>query len=153
MKTTTSINPATEEEVATYNRISKKKIANKITAAHKTYQSWKKTDFKERAALMHQLATILETKKEKFAKIATEEMGKTIAQSRKEIEKCALVCRYYADNAEELLANQIVDTEAANSYVTYQPLGVVLAIMPWNFPFYQVIRFAAPALMAGIQRF
>ncbi|MCG1036529.1 NAD-dependent succinate-semialdehyde dehydrogenase [Polaribacter sargassicola] len=149
MQTTISINPTTEKEIASYNRISIKETENKIVIANKTYQSWKKTSFKERAILMHKLADILETNKEKYAQIATEEMGKIITQSVKEIEKCALVCRYYADNAEKLLANETIKTEASKSYVTYQPLGAVLAIMPWNFPFYQVIRFAAPALMAG----
>ncbi|WP_405606268.1 NAD-dependent succinate-semialdehyde dehydrogenase [Polaribacter sp. Asnod1-A03] len=149
MQTTTSINPATEEEIASYNRISIKTAEDKIAIANKTYLSWKTTSFKERAILMSKLADILEANKEEYAKIATQEMGKLITQSRKEVEKCALVCRYYADNAEKLLADEIIKTEAAKSYVTYQPLGITLAIMPWNFPFYQVIRFASPALMAG----
>lgn len=107
------------------------------------------TSFEERSKLMHKLADIFDKKKNEYANLATEEMGKIISQSKKEIEKCALVCRYYADNIEELLADKIIETEAKKSYVTYQPLGVTLAVMPWNFPFYQVIRFAAPALMTG----
>ncbi|MBC7418804.1 MAG: NAD-dependent succinate-semialdehyde dehydrogenase, partial [Pedobacter sp.] len=91
----------------------------------------------------------LEKNKEEYAQLATGEMGKTIGQARKEIEKCVWICRYYADNTKELLANKIVKTEATKSYVTFQPIGVILAVMPWNFPFYQVIRFAVPALMAG----
>ncbi|MCY7292699.1 MAG: NAD-dependent succinate-semialdehyde dehydrogenase, partial [Ferruginibacter sp.] len=120
-----------------------------IATAGKAFQQWKKTTFAERAAFMHNLAEILENNKAEYAKLITAEMGKTFAQAIKEVEKCALVCNYYADKAEELLGNEIVATEASKSYVTFQPLGVVLAVMPWNFPFYQVIRFAAPAIMAG----
>ncbi|WP_282071754.1 NAD-dependent succinate-semialdehyde dehydrogenase [Polaribacter atrinae] len=149
MKTTTSINPATEEEIANYNRISEKTTKDKVAKANETYKTWKKTSFDERSKLMHKLATIFDENKEKYAQLMTEEMGKVIDQSRKEIEKCALICRYYADNIADLLADKIVKTEASKSYVTFQPLGVTLAIMPWNFPFYQVIRFAAPAVMTG----
>ncbi|WP_341221429.1 NAD-dependent succinate-semialdehyde dehydrogenase [Polaribacter atrinae] len=149
MKTTTSINPATEEEIANYTRISEKTTKDKVAKANETYKTWKKTSFDERSKLMHKLATIFDNNKEKYAQLMTEEMGKVIDQSRKEIEKCALICRYYADNITDLLADKIVKTEASKSYVTFQPLGVTLAIMPWNFPFYQVIRFAAPAVMTG----
>ncbi|OAD45643.1 NAD-dependent succinate-semialdehyde dehydrogenase [Polaribacter atrinae] len=149
MKTTTSINPATEEEIANYTRISEKTTKDKVAKANETYKTWKKTSFDERSKLMHKLATIFDNNKEKYAQLMTEEMGKVIDQSRKEIEKCALICRYYADNIADLLADKIVKTEASKSYVTFQPLGVTLAIMPWNFPFYQVIRFAAPAVMTG----
>ncbi|QXP67000.1 NAD-dependent succinate-semialdehyde dehydrogenase [Polaribacter sp. AHE13PA] len=149
MKTITTINPATEEEITTYNRISKKTTKEKVAKANDAYKSWKKTSLEERSKLMYKLADIFGNNKEKYAQLATQEMGKVIEQSRKEIEKCALICRYYADNITELLADKIVETEASKSYVTFQPLGVTLAIMPWNFPFYQVIRFAAPAVMTG----
>ena len=149
MKTITTINPATEEKIASYNRISEKNIKEKVAKANESYKSWKKTSLDERSKLMHKLADIFDENKEKYAQLATQEMGKIIEQSRKEIEKCALICRYYADNITELLADKIVETEASKSYVTFQPLGVTLAIMPWNFPFYQVIRFAAPAVMTG----
>ena len=149
MKTITTINPATEEKIASYNRISEKNIKEKVAKANESYKSWKKTSLDERSKLMHKLADIFDENKEKYAQLATQEMGKIIEQSRKEIEKCALICRYYADNITELLADKIVTTEASKSYVTFQPLGVTLAIMPWNFPFYQVIRFAAPAVMTG----
>ncbi|QXP69105.1 NAD-dependent succinate-semialdehyde dehydrogenase [Polaribacter sp. R2A056_3_33] len=149
MKTITTINPATEEEITTYNRISKKTTKEKVAKANDAYKSWKKTSLEERSKLMYKLADIFDNNKEKYAQLATQEMGKVIEQSRKEIEKCALICRYYADNITELLADKIVETEASKSYVTFQPLGVTLAIMPWNFPFYQVIRFAAPAVMTG----
>ncbi|MGY0407096.1 MAG: NAD-dependent succinate-semialdehyde dehydrogenase, partial [Polaribacter sp.] len=149
MANTTSINPATGEKVAEYNRINVVEATKKVAQAKKAYDSWKKTSFEERSALMHKLADVLAENKEKYAQLATEEMGKTIVSSRKELEKCELICRYYADNIATLLGNEMVKTEATKSYVTFQPIGVVLAVMPWNFPFYQVIRFAAPALMAG----
>lgn len=149
MENTIIINPATGEKAAEYDRITINEAKEKISHANKTYTGWKLKSFKERAAFMHKLADILDENKEEYAQLATQEMGKVIGQSRKEIEKCALVCRYYADNTEALLTDEIVKTEATKSYVTFQPIGVVLAVMPWNFPFYQVIRFAAPALMAG----
>ena len=149
MKTTTSINPATEEEIASYNRITAEAALEKVAEANKAYTTWKKTTFAERSKLMHRLADIFDENKEKYAQLATQEMGKVIGQARGEIEKCALICRYYADHIETLLADKTVTTEATKSYVTFQPLGVTLAVMPWNFPFYQVIRFAAPAIMTG----
>jgi len=149
MKKATSINPATEKEIASYERISPKTAKDKVAKANEAHQSWKKTTFEERSKLMNNLADIFEEKKEEYAQLATQEMGKIINQSISEIEKCAKICRYYADNIEELLADEIIKTEAKKSYITYQPLGVVLAVMPWNFPFFQVIRFAAPAVMTG----
>ena len=149
MENTIIINPATGEKIAEYDRITINEAKEKISQANKTYTSWKLKSFKARADFMHKLADILDDNKEEYAQLATQEMGKVIGQSRKEIEKCALVCRHYADNTEALLTDEIVKTEATKSYVTFQPIGVVLAVMPWNFPFYQVIRFAAPALMAG----
>ncbi len=149
MENTIIINPATGEKITEYNRITIDQVLEKINQSNTTYASWKQKSFKERAAFMHKLADILDENKEEYAQLATQEMGKVIGQSRKEIEKCALVCRYYADNTEALLKDEIIKTEATKSYVTFQPIGVVLAVMPWNFPFYQVIRFAAPALMAG----
>tara|TARA_R110000868_G_scaffold15443_9_gene70424 strand:+ start:4407 stop:5774 length:1368 start_codon:yes stop_codon:yes gene_type:complete len=149
MTSTIIINPATGEKIAEYDRITLNQAKEKIAQSRKIYDSWKQKTFEERAKLMHQLADVLDVNKEEYAQLATKEMGKTIGQSRKEIEKCALVCRYYADYSKGLLADEIVKTEATKSYVTFQPFGVILAVMPWNFPFYQVIRFAAPALMAG----
>ena len=149
MSTALSINPTTGKQIAEYKRIDADIAKATIATAGKTFQQWKKTTFEERTVCMHKLATILENNKHEYAKLITAEMGKTLAQAIKEIEKCALVCNYYADKAEALLANEHIATEASKSYVTFQPLGVVLAVMPWNFPFYQVIRFAAPAVMAG----
>ncbi|MGS2763052.1 NAD-dependent succinate-semialdehyde dehydrogenase [Sinomicrobium sp. M5D2P9] len=149
MSKATTINPVNGEMVAEYERIDTSKAKEKISQARKTYTSWKKTSFAERSKLMHALADLFDANKEEYARLATIEMGKTIVQARKEIDKCAWVCRYYADNAESFLGKEMVDTEATRSYVTFQSMGVILAVMPWNFPFYQVIRFAAPALMAG----
>lgn len=149
MSSTTTINPATGENIASYDRISGQEAKDKIATAQQVYASWKMKSFSERAKLMNSLATIFEENKEEYAQLATREMGKVIGQSRKEIEKCALICRYYAEHTQELLADKSVATEATKSYVTFQPLGVILAVMPWNFPFYQVIRFAVPTLMAG----
>lgn len=149
MSSVTTTNPATEESIKTYNRLKESEVFEIIEKTNKTQQTWRNTNFDERSKLMHALADIFDERREEYAQLATQEMGKTIVQSRKEIEKCAKICRYYADHAAELLANETVDTEAYKSYITFQPLGVILAVMPWNFPFYQVIRFIVPALMAG----
>jgi len=149
MEYSITINPATGEEVAKHKRLNTKEIQEKITISDSAYSLWKNKSFNERSVYMHRLATILEENKEEYAQLATREMGKVIGQSRKEIEKCAWICRYYADNTANLLADEMIATEASKSYVTFKPIGVVLAVMPWNFPFYQVIRFAVPALMAG----
>lgn len=149
MKTIHSINPATEEKIDSYDRISVEIAKEKIEVTQKAYLKWKSTSFEVRSKLMRKLADIFDDKKEEYAQLATKEMGKIIKQSRSEIEKCAKICRYYADNIQELLADETIQTEAKKSYVTFQPLGVTLAVMPWNFPFYQVIRFAIPAIMTG----
>src|SRR5690606_15045641 len=144
-----TINPANGETVNEYERIDALKAKEKIALAGEAFTFWKKTSFAERSKLMHTLADLFDANKEKYARLATTEMGKTIVQARKEIEKCAWICRYYADNVETLLEKEMINTEATKSYVTFQPIGVILAVMPWNFPFYQVIRFAVPAIMAG----
>lgn len=144
-----TINPANGETVNEYERIDILKAKEKIALASDVYTSWKQTSFAERSKLMQALADHFEDNKEEYARLATTEMGKTIVQARKEIEKCAWICRFYADHSESFLAKEIVATEATSSYVTFQPMGVILAVMPWNFPFYQVIRFAVPAIMAG----
>jgi len=149
MATAKSINPATGETIKEYNRISTKEALAKIAASKMEFHQWKQKTFAERAKLMYALADVLDENKEEYAQLTTREMGKIIGQARKEIEKCALVCRYYAEHAATLLADETVKTEATKSYVTFQPIGVILAVMPWNFPFYQAIRFAAPSLMAG----
>ncbi|CAH8285845.1 succinate-semialdehyde dehydrogenase/glutarate-semialdehyde dehydrogenase [Mariniflexile fucanivorans] len=149
MNKAVSINPVTEETIAEYDRISTEDANSKIEKAHMAFKNWKTTTYTERAKLLYKLAEVFENNKEDYAQLATLEMGKTTQQAKKEVEKCAWICKYYADHGADLLKDVLVDTEASKSYVTYQPLGVVLAVMPWNFPFYQVIRFAVPALMAG----
>ncbi|OSY87584.1 succinate-semialdehyde dehydrogenase [Tenacibaculum holothuriorum] len=149
MATTTIINPATGKKVAEYQRIDVSEAKQKVAQSKNTFDSWKKLSYDERATYMRKLAKVFEKNKETYAQLATQEMGKTITQARKEMDKCILIINYYADNIHTLLDNENVKTEATKSYVTFMPIGVILAVMPWNFPFYQVIRFAAPALMAG----
>ena len=144
-----TVNPATEEIVKTFNEMSIEEVESIIEKSHETFLSWRKKSFSERSELMHKAASILREKKNEFGKIMTLEMGKPIRQAEAEAEKCAWVCDYYADNAESILKEEFIQTDASESYVRFDPLGVVLAVMPWNFPFWQVFRFAAPALMAG----
>ncbi len=144
-----SINPATEEVLQKYQRITSHQAEELIAKTNERFAEWKHLSFAQRAAFMHEAAQILEKDKQAYATLITNEMGKTYAAAVAEIEKCALVCRYFADNAEQFLKPQNVATEAYDSFITFEPLGAILAIMPWNFPFYQAIRFAAPALMAG----
>jgi succinate-semialdehyde dehydrogenase/glutarate-semialdehyde dehydrogenase len=144
-----TINPATGETLQTFDELSALQLEHKLQLAADTFRTYRRTSFAERAERMRQAAALLEVDKQKFARLMTIEMGKPIKGAIQEIEKCALVCRYYAENAERHLADQVVETNATRSYVHFQPLGPVLAVMPWNFPFWQVFRFAAPALMAG----
>jgi len=144
-----SINPFTEKLIKEYNEMSATEIDEIIQSADKAFTEWKEVDFKQRAELMKNTAQVLQNRKEDLAKQMTLEMGKPILQSVAEVEKCTWVCEYYSDNTERFLNDEIIDTEASKSFVSYQPLGVVLAVMPWNFPLWQVFRFAAPALMAG----
>ena len=144
-----SINPATGETLKTFTALSAAQIEEKLQLAAVTFRAYRQTPFTERARMMTRAAEILETEKQAFGETMTTEMGKPIKAAISEAEKCAWVCRYYAENAPQHLADQIVETNAQKSYVHFQPLGPVLAVMPWNFPFWQVFRFAAPALMAG----
>ena len=144
-----SINPTTGETLKTFEALNKDQLQEKLQLAADTFRTHRRTSFKERAQLMSRAAEILENEKQTFGKLMTTEMGKPIKAAVAEAEKCAWVCRYYAENAERHLADQVVETNAQKSYVHFQPLGPVLAVMPWNFPFWQVFRFAAPALMAG----
>ncbi len=144
-----SINPATEEEIKIYQEMDNDEIDKILSNTYSAYLNWIKTGFAERASIMKKAAEVLRTKKDKWANIMTLEMGKPISQSMGEVEKCAWVCDYFAGNAEKFLSDQTIESDASNSFVTFRPLGVVLAIMPWNFPFWQVFRFAAPNLMAG----
>ena len=144
-----SINPTTGETLKTFTALNETQIEEKLQRAANTFQSYRRTPFAERELLMFRAAEILEADKQELARLMTTEMGKPIKSAVQEAEKCALVCRYYADNARRHLADQTVETNATRSFVQFQPLGPVLAVMPWNFPFWQVFRFAAPALMAG----
>jgi succinate-semialdehyde dehydrogenase/glutarate-semialdehyde dehydrogenase len=144
-----SINPTTGETLKTFDALSAEQIEQKLQLAADTFQTYRQTRFHERSRMMLRAAEILETEKRALGKLMTLEMGKPIKAAIAEAEKCAWVCRYYADAAQQHLADQLVKTEAAKSYIRFQPLGPVLAVMPWNFPFWQVFRFAAPALMAG----
>jgi succinate-semialdehyde dehydrogenase/glutarate-semialdehyde dehydrogenase len=144
-----SINPTTGQTLKTFNALSAKQIGEKLQLAADTFHSYRRTPFAERTRMMLRAAEILETRKNEFAKVMTTEMGKPLKAAVSEAEKCAWVCRYYAETAHEHLADKVVETNARKSYVRFQPLGPVLAVMPWNFPFWQVFRFAAPALMAG----
>ena len=144
-----SINPATGETIKTFEPLNETQIDEKLQRAAETFTSYRRVTLAARESMMLGAADILETEKDNFARMMTTEMGKPIKGAVGEVEKCAWVCRYYAETAKQHLADQIVETNAARSYVRFQPLGPVLAVMPWNFPFWQVVRFAAPALMAG----
>ncbi len=143
------INPATGEFVREYTEHSPEEASTGIEQAHAAFLSWRKTGFGHRAELMKRAADVLIERKEEFARLMILEMGKPISQAIAEVEKCAWVCEYYAENAQAHLEPEVIKTTASRSFVTFQPIGVVLAVMPWNFPFWQVFRFAAPALMAG----
>lgn len=144
-----SINPANLEIMKTYPQMQPEEINNIINSTNTAFKEWKETSFEFRSELMTKAANLLRENKEKYSRLMTLEMGKPIAQSRAEVDKCAWVCEYYADNAEKFLSDDLIQTDASKSFVTFQPLGIVLAVMPWNFPFWQVFRFAAPGLMAG----
>jgi succinate-semialdehyde dehydrogenase/glutarate-semialdehyde dehydrogenase len=145
----TSVNPATGKTIKTYDEMTPETAAAAVAQAHETWQTWRTTSFATRAARMKKAAGILRERKQELAKLMAAEMGKPLKQGVSEAEKCAWVCDYYADNAEAHLGLDVIKTDASKSYVAFEPLGVVLAIMPWNFPFWQVYRFAAPAVMAG----
>ncbi len=144
-----SINPATGETLRTFQPLTESEVERKLALAERTFRVYRRTSFAERARTMMHAAEILETEKDKFARIMTTEMGKPWKAAGEEAAKCATACRYYADTAERTLVDEVVATNATRSYVHYEPLGPILAVMPWNFPFWQVFRFAAPALMAG----
>jgi len=144
-----SINPATGETLRTFDALSDAEVNERLARAAEAYQSYRRTAFAERARWLDAAAAILETEKDRLGRIMTLEMGKPIVAARAEAAKCALACRYYAEHGERLLADETVEAGAGRSFIRYDPIGAVLAVMPWNFPFWQVFRFAAPALMAG----
>src|SRR6478752_2530946 len=145
----TSINPATGEKLKEFSPFDDAEIEKRLSRAEKACKRYRRTTLAERAELLHAVSELLFQETQTFAKIVTLEMGKLFRDSIAEIEKCARGCRFYAENGARFLEQEPAQTDAAESYVAYEPLGVVLAVMPWNFPFWQVIRFAAPALVAG----
>ena len=144
-----SVNPATGRTIKTYDEMSPEGAAAAVAQAHATWRTWRRSPFSTRSTLMRKAAAILRERSSDLAKLMAEEMGKPLKQGVAEAGKCAWACEFYADNAETQLAPDVIRTEGSKSYVAFEPLGVILAIMPWNFPLWQVYRFAAPALMAG----
>jgi succinate-semialdehyde dehydrogenase/glutarate-semialdehyde dehydrogenase len=145
----TSVNPATEEVLARFDPFTREEVDRAIDEAQDAFSAWREQLIAERAVPMRRLAALLRERADRYAKLATIEMGKPIAEARAELEKCAWGCEHYAESAARYLADEVVETNALRSLVAFEPLGVILAVMPWNFPFWQVFRFAAPALMAG----
>ena len=144
-----TINPATGQVVRTFESLTDAQIEERVERAARTFVEYRTVPFGERARKMHKVAGILEDDKEALGRLMTLEMGKPLKAAVAEAAKCATACRYYAEHAERFLADEVVETSAKRSFIRYLPIGPVLAVMPWNFPFWQVIRFAAPALMAG----
>ncbi|MEQ8997621.1 MAG: NAD-dependent succinate-semialdehyde dehydrogenase [Coleofasciculus sp. B1-GNL1-01] len=144
-----TINPATGETLKTFEPLDHESIEAKLTLGQQVFESYQKTPMAQRANWLNAAADILERDQVKFGQLMTLEMGKPIKSAIAEVQKCAWVCRFYAENAATFLADHPIATDASQSFVRYQPLGIILAVMPWNFPFWQVFRFAAPALMAG----
>ncbi len=144
-----SINPHNGQEIATYKEHSKMEIDNILEKSHTTFETWRQVPIKERCKLLINAAELLRKNADRYAETMTLEMGKPISEAKGEVNKCAWVCEFYAENAERFLADEIIETDASESFVSHDPIGTVLAIMPWNFPFWQVFRFAAPTLAAG----
>jgi len=149
MKKLLSINPATEEIFGEFPILTENELENKINLSHEAFKKWKKVSFSEKKVLMKKVGKILLLHKQKFAKMITMEMGKNIEESTSEVEKCATLCEFLAGSAEVILKEEIIKTEAEESYIRFEPLGVIFSIMPWNYPFWQVFRAAVPALMVG----
>jgi acyl-CoA reductase-like NAD-dependent aldehyde dehydrogenase len=144
-----TINPSTGKVIATYNSMTSEEVSQKTKNSRIAFENWRKIDISERCTYMRRLGRVMKKNKEDYAKLITEEMGKPIRQSLAEIDKCAWVCDYYSEHAESFLRDELIPTEFRKSFVSFEPLGVIACIMPWNFPFWQVMRFAVPALTAG----
>ena len=144
-----TVNPATGEPGESYDAQTIKDARAAAAAAHKAFLEWRGTDFPERSAVIRKAAEILRTRRDELARLMTEEMGKTLDDGRAEVEKCAFHCDWFAEHAREYLAEEPADIGGGEAFVTFNPIGIVLAVMPWNFPLWQVFRAAAPALMAG----
>jgi len=145
----TSINPANGKNIKTYTLDTPAEAKAKIAATQEAWLSWKKTTFEERKRLLRQMAAVLRKRANELAILMANEMGKPVTAGLSEVEKCAFACEYYADNVETFLKDTLVKTDASKSYYTYNPIGIVLAVMPWNFPLFQVFRFLVPALAVG----
>jgi succinate-semialdehyde dehydrogenase/glutarate-semialdehyde dehydrogenase/succinyl-CoA reductase len=143
-----TINPTTEEVIAEHDIMSKEQVNERVKRAREAFNTWR-LDTHRRASVLYEVASILRKEKDKLARIAVQEMGKTIKEARAEVEKCALTLEYFADNGEHFIRDEVTATDARKTYIAFEPLGVIGSIMPWNFPYWQGIRFAAPALMAG----
>ncbi len=144
-----STNPTTDTLIQRYEAYDLAQINAIIEQTHQAFLTWKATDFSERAALLNRVADVLEKNKARYGRLMSDEMGKLLKEGISEIEKCVWVCRYYAEHGAQFLDDEAVTLDSGKSFITFQPLGVILAVMPWNFPFWQVFRFAAPTLMAG----
>jgi succinate-semialdehyde dehydrogenase/glutarate-semialdehyde dehydrogenase len=144
-----AINPSTGETLAIYDEMTLEEMEIIISQVHGAFSDWRRTAFAERADLLNKAAKVIREDADRYGRIMTDEMGKPITDARSEVEKCAWVCEYYAENGERFLQPETIETDATKSFVTFQPLGVILAVMPWNYPFWQVFRFAAAGLMAG----
>ena len=144
-----AVNPATGDIIKTYPAMTTEEAGQVIQSCHHAFQDWRNTSFEQRSQMMKKAGQVLRSHAGEYARLMTLEMGKPIKDGYAEVEKCAWVCDYYGENAEQFLQQEPVETDASKSFVSFQPLGAVLAVMPWNFPFWQVFRFAAPALMAG----
>src|SRR3954470_8605816 len=149
MSAVVTLNPATGERLAEYPVFTDAEVDAALTAADAAQRAWAGLPMPDRAAVLRRIAAILREERDDLALLVTREMGKPLAEARAEVEKCATTCDYYADHAAAFLADEPVATGADRSWISYEPVGVVLAVMPWNFPLWQVLRFAAPALMAG----
>ena len=144
-----TVNPATNETVETFESLSREETQKAVDKAHAAFQSWRQTSFQQRKKIILDFAKRLRDRRDEFAELITTEMGKRISEAKKEIEFCAEICEFYANGAEEFLADHDMGVEDVDAYIQYTPIGVVLGVMPWNFPFYQVVRYAVPNIMAG----
>ncbi|WP_100183133.1 NAD-dependent succinate-semialdehyde dehydrogenase [Candidatus Nitrosotenuis aquarius] len=144
----TTINPATEEPIQSYEAMSKEQVQQKVKVAKSTFSEWKK-DYEKRKALIYDLVSFLRKNKTQLAEVATREMGKVLKEAISEVEKCAWAMEYYADHGSTFIHEEVLNTDARKSFIRFEPLGIVASIMPWNFPYWQALRFAAPCLMAG----
>jgi len=149
MRSLESIDPTSGSKIGSYEELAREQCIAAVQSAQRAFENWREVDFERRGVLMMRVADLLDQGKDRFANLMADEMGKPLAQGRSEIEKCAWACRYFAEHAVRFLGAEPIQTDARRSFVVFRPLGVILAVMPWNFPFWQVFRFAAPALMAG----